>query len=208
MSQVDELKQLAMRFGLTDEDLLYCYETRDSYEWCLTLLGVRSNPPASPLSPNLNSLVVKLLTEGKIDPQRLRVLGLSKYLTNIIAEKLSNIIEKAWSDTASNRVPELANEIDKIQRLCRSWARVSDPVAEREIMNRVAERVNLPRPVEDIVQNIIQGRAQPAIVAESLVKKLREAESRGEEAVAGKVARQAVPTTETVSARAQAPRGG
>lgn len=208
VSERDELRQLAMRLGLTDEDIRYCYETRDSYDWCLVLLGAKDTPPSSPISPNLNSLIMKLLTEGKVDPQRMRALGLSKYLSNLVVEKLSNIVERAKSSVAEYRKPELAAEIDKVQRMYRGLARVSDPVLEREILKMVAEKCDLPPRAEEVVLNIIKGRIQPASAAESLIDTLRKPEKQEENAVAEKTAKRAQPVGEGAFARAQSPRGG
>jgi len=207
-SERDELRQLATRLGLTDEDIRYCYETRDSYDWCLVLLGAKDTPPSSPISPNLNSLIMKLMIEGKVDPQRMRALGLSKYLSNLVVEKLSNIVERAKSGVAEYRKPELANEIDKVQRMYRSLTRVSDPVLEREILKMVAEKCSLPPRAEEVVLSIIKGRIQPTSAAESLINALRKPEKQEEKAVAEKTARRAPPVGEGAPASAQSPRGG
>jgi hypothetical protein len=208
VSERDELRQLAMRLGLTDEDIRYCYETRDSYDWCLVLLGAKDTPPSSPISPNLNSLIMRLLIEGKVDPQRMRALGLSKYLSNLVVEKLSNIVERAKSEVAEHRKPELANEIDKVQRMYRGLARVSEPVLEREILKMVAEKCSLPPRAEEVVLSIIKGRVQPVSAVESLINALRKPEKQEEKAVAEKTARRAPPVGEGAPGRAQSPRGG
>jgi hypothetical protein len=208
MSVRDELMQLAARLGLTVEDIRYCYETRDSYDWCLVLLGAKDTPPSSPISPNLNSMIVKLLVEGKIDPQRLRVLGLTKYLTNIVVEKLSSIVEKTMSGVAEHRKPELANEIGKLQKMYRSFSRIADPVLEREILKTVAGKHNLPPRAEEVVLDIVKGRVQPVTAVETLIDTLRKPEKQEESAVAEKTGRSASPVSERVVARAQSPRGG
>jgi hypothetical protein len=204
----DELMQLATRLGLTFEDIRYCYETRDSYDWCLVLLGAKDTPSPSPISPNLNSMIVKLLVEGKIDPQRLRVLGLTKYLSNLVVEKLSNIVERAKSGVAEHRKPELASEIDKLQKMYRSFSRVADSVLEREVLKTVAGKHNLPPRAEEVVLNIVKGRVQPATAVETLIEALRKPEKQEESTVAEKTGRSASPVSERVVARAQAPRGG
>jgi len=204
----DELMQLVARLGLTIEDIRYCYETRDSYDWCLVLLGAKDTPPPSPISPNLNSMIVKLLVEGKIDPQRMRVLGLTKYLSNLVVEKLSNIVERAKSGVAEYRKPELASEIDKLQKMYRSFSRVADPVLEREVLKTVAGKHNLPPRAEEVVLDIVKGRVQPATAVETLIETLRKPEKQEESTVAEKTGRSAQPVSEKVVARAQAPRGG
>jgi hypothetical protein len=204
----DELVQLVARLGLSYEDIRYCYETRDSYDWCLVLLGAKDAPPPSPINPNLNSMIVKLLVGGKIDPQRLRVLGLSRYLADIIVGKLSNIVERAKSGVAEHRKPELANEIDKLQKMYRSFSRVADPVLEREVLKTVAGKHNLPPRAEEVVLDIVKGRVQPATAVETLIEALRKPEKQEESTVAEKTGRSASPVSEKVVARAQAPRGG
>jgi len=172
------------------------------------LLGAKDTPPSSPISPNLNSLIMRLLTEGKVDPQRMRALGLSKYLSNLVVEKLSNIVERAKSSVAEYRKPELAAEIDKVQRMYRGLARVSDPVLEREIpKDGRRESAICPRGLEEVVLNIIKGRIQPASAAESLIDALRKPEKQEENAVAEKTAKRAQPVGEGAFARAQSPRG-
>jgi hypothetical protein len=208
VSAQDELLQLASRLGLTIEDIRYCYETRDSYDWCLVLLGAKDTPPPSPINPNLNSMIVKLLVEGKIDPQRLRVLGLTKYLANIVVEKLSNIVEKVASGVAEHRKPELANEIDKVQKMYRNLTRVSEPILEREILKTVAGKHNLPPRAEEVLLNIVKGSVQPITAVEALIDALRKPEKQEEKTVAEKTGRSAPPASEGVVARAQAPRSG
>lgn len=207
---VDELRALASMRGVDVVDLEACRETRETYEWCLVLLDPNRPPPPYPFPERLHSLLLKLIGEGKIEPGRLKLLGLDKRLAEIVARR----VERTFSEVARSPIPsrrEIADEFAKIREIYAKVSRVVQPeVLEEAVIKSVRKVIPAPlREVEHAVVEMFRGRATPAEAAEKIVASLARVEAtREEREVVERAKRLEIPKAEVavVHARAQAPR--
>jgi hypothetical protein len=207
--RIDELRALASMRGVDIVDLEACRETREAYEWCLALLDPNRPPPPYPFPEKLHNLLLKLVGEGKIEPGRLRLLGLGKRLVEIVARR----VERALSEVARSPIPsrrELVDEFAKIREIYAKASRVVQPeVLEEAVIMSVRKAIPAPsRDVEHAIIEMFKGVGTPVEAAEKVIASLapKVEAPREEREVAERAKRLEAPKVEVVQARAQAPR--
>jgi hypothetical protein len=205
---VDELRALASTRGVDVADLEACRETREAYEWCLALLDPNRPPPLYPFPEKLHGLLLKLIGEGKIEPGRLKLLGLDKRLAEVVAHR----VEKALLEVARSPIPnrrEVVEEFEKIREIYTKANRAVQPeVLEEAVIRGIRKAVPAPpREVEHSIIEVFRGRGAPVEAAEKVIASLARAEAaREEREVVERAKRLEPPKAEVVQARAQAPR--
>jgi hypothetical protein len=206
---VDELRVLASMRGVDIVDMEACRETREAYEWCLALLDPNRPRPPYPFPEKLHNLLLKLVGEGKIEPGRLRLLGLDKKLAEIVAHR----VERTLSEVARSPIPsrrEVSDEFVKIREIYAKASRVVQPeVLEEVVIKSVRKAIPAPsREVEHAIVDMFRGRTTPAEAAEKVVVSLasRVETAREEREVVERAKRLEAPRAEAVQARVQAPR--
>jgi hypothetical protein len=206
---IDELTMLASKLGLDPADVEVCRETRESYAWCIVLLDPgRITPPPAPFPERLHGLLLKLISKGKIETSKLKILGLDKRLAEVVVRR----VEEAVSSLVKSPRPErweLVEEFTKIREVFKNASRVVQPeVLEERVLHRL--RGVLPaqiREVEHSVIEVLRGKIPVAKAVEDIVVAVKRAEvARGEREVVEKGKRAEVKQEQPATARSQAPR--
>jgi len=202
----DQVLELALRLGLTEGDVAPCYSTSEAYEWCAALLGARSTPPPSPLPEALYGLLVKLVSTGRLDMGRARILGVDRLLERVFlgrVRRLSEVLESYALGRASKGV--VVEEVSKTRELFQAVSRVSPPGAAEELIQKA--RSVAPALPEEVLVAALAGREPAVAVVEELTVRLRKiAAPEAEEARIP--ARAEKPRAEGVEAsKVQEPRG-
>jgi len=199
----DALYVLASKLGLDVKDINACYSSTDAYEWCLALLGGRDTQPPSPFPSQIQSLLVKLLGEGKIDAGRIKLLGLDKLLVNIIFKRAEGVVESAVKGVRGH---ELASEVVKVRELLSKTSRVVSPDVVEEGVLRMFREAH-PSIPEKAVITMFRNEVPPTEAIEEIVKSVRQVPEKREEAEVVK-ARASPPKPEAVPAPVQKPVSG
>ena len=206
----DVVREVALRLGLTEADISACYASQESYAWCLALLDVSTTPPAAPFPADLVHLLLRLLSLGRIDYGRVRLLGLDRVLLRLVAGRLGNAVrvavELARGGLAYGR-HVITEEVAKARRLFEAASRVAEPRALEEVVARV--RAVAPGVPEELIMKALVGRESPAEVAEEMVLAARRAVApTAEERPVKEGGRAVAPSPEERGpARIQTPRG-
>jgi hypothetical protein len=199
----DALYVLASKLGLDVKDINACYSSSDAYEWCLALLGGRDTQPPSPFPSQIQSLLVKLLGEGKIDAGRIKLLGLDKLLVNVVFKRAEEVVESAVKGVRGH---ELASEVAKVRELLAKTSRVVPPDVVEERVLRMFREAH-PSVPEKAVITMFRNEVPPSEAVEEIVKSMRQAPEKREEAEVVK-ARASPPKPETIPAPVQKPVSG
>jgi len=206
---VNELRALASMRGVDVADLEACRETREAYEWCLALLDPNRPPPPYPFPERLDNLLLKLVGEGKIEPGRLKLLGLDKRLAEIVARR----VERALSEVVKSPRPdrrEMVEEFAKIREIYAKASRAVQPgVLEEAVIMSVRKAIPAPsRDAEHAIIEMFRGVGTPVEAAEKVIASLapRVEAAREEREVVERAKRLEAPKPEAVQARVQAPR--
>jgi len=205
---VDLLRGLASKVGVGEEHVEVCYEGRDVYDWCLALLGGSDQPPPHPFPLRLFNLAVKLIGEGKLTADRVRVLGLDKILSHVISGKAEGVVRMIERIQIPDR-SELAKEASRVVEMYR---RVEKAIPIEEIASKLKEMARRSGVVkEDVVERtlipMLRGEIKPEKAVEEIIA--TRTEKRGEE-VLRTVKGRAEARTEAkpLHGRAETPKGG
>ena len=180
--EADALKVYARMNGLTDDDIQYCYENSDSYNWCLALTGSGS-PPASPPSDKLDKLIVKLIALGKLTPERIVSLGLTDRVKQIIASMLGGAIADLMSEP-ENPVKQVSIEhvLRDLQKLyAQAFGRAPLESTEKDILDLMSKRYKVPAGTEGVIIRLLHGNESPQRTVEQLISSFKHGGETGEE---------------------------
>jgi len=196
--QVDALRVYAGMSGLTDDDIQYCYETSDSYSWCLALTG-SGNPPASPPSNKLDKLIVKLIALGKLTPERIAALGLADRVKQIIASMLGSAVADLMSEP-ENPVKRVSIEhvLRDLQKLyAQAFGRAPLESTEKDILDLLSKRYKVPEGSEAAIVKLLRGSESPQRTVEQLVSVIKRGEAEGELSREQALSKKGAPVSET-----------
>jgi hypothetical protein len=196
--QEDVLRVYARMNGLTDDDIQYCYETSDSYSWCLALTGSGA-PPASPPSDKLDKLIVKLIALGKLTPERITSLGLADRVKQIIASMLGGAIAGLMSEP-ENPVKQVSVEhvLRDLQKLyAQAFGRAPLESTEKDILDLLSKRYKVPAGSEATIIKLLRGSESPQRTVEQLISVIKHGETGGELSKEQALSRKGAPVSET-----------
>jgi hypothetical protein len=171
------IEQVATSFGLTTLYVEPCFRSQVHVRWCLALFGL-GDRPAEPCPPELNQLILKLISMGKLTYDAVKRLGLKSFVYRYVAERVANLLAEARG------VAEIEDELTRLRGVVKSALRTVTPELERSIMESV--RRSAPAASREQVVAVIEalrGTVSPrdaATVIRGLKPVAVEEESRAE----------------------------
>ena len=136
-SQTDVAKlieQVATGYGLTTLDVEPCFRSPTHTRWCLAIFGLEDKP-AEPCPQELNQLIIKLVTMGRLTPDVVKQLGLENVIYRYVVERATNVL------TEVRGVAEIEDELARLKGIIKSALKTVTPDLEKSIMESVRRSV-------------------------------------------------------------------
>ena len=136
-SQTDVAKlieQVATGYGLTTFDVEPCFRSPVHTRWCLAIFGL-DDKPAEPCPPELNQLIIKLVTIGRLTYDVVKRLGLEGIIHKYVVERMFNILAEVRG------VAEIEEELARLKGIIKSALKNVTPELEKSIMESIRRSV-------------------------------------------------------------------
>jgi len=128
------IEQVATGYGLTTLDVEPCFRSPTHTRWCLAIFGLEDKP-SDPCPPELNQLVIKLVTMGRLTPDAIKRLGLENIIYRYVVERTTNVL------TEVRGVAEIEEELTRLKGIIKSALKTVTPDLEKSIMENIRRSV-------------------------------------------------------------------